>query len=213
VVLDLLLPRRCLLCARAGTQLCDACLHALPSLAPPLCALCGAAVAWPVSRCRECTGRRLAFVSARAAAPYDDAVRRLVHAWKERGIRSLADRAAELVAARVPRPAAELVTFVPPDPWRGRRRGHHPAERLARALAERWELPCRPLLRAAAAQRQRRLSRDERRRNPRFAALETGVEAILLDDVYTTGATVDAAARALAGRVTVVTFARTVRRT
>jgi competence protein ComFC len=213
VLLDLLLPRRCVVCGDGGAALCAACAAALPELTPPLCARCGAPTVWPVGRCRECAGRRLAFLSARAAVPYDDTVRRVVRRWKEHGLRSLAEAAADVVAARLTRPAVDVVTFVPAEPWRARSRGHHPAERLARELAERWALPCRPLLlRRGSALRQRGLSRSQRRRNPAFAALETGLSAALVDDVYTTGATADAAARALAGRVEVVTLARTVRR-
>jgi len=207
-VLDLLLPRRCVVCRVAGAQLCARCRDALP-----LCERCGAPTAWPVACCRECSGRRLAFAHARAAVAYEDDVRRLVRAWKERGLRALADEAAGVVAARVQRPAAEAITFVPGDPWRSRARGHQPAERLARALAERWALPCEPLLRrAGGARRQSGLSRVERRRNPAFAALAQRSSVVLVDDVYTTGSTADAAARALGGTVEVVTFARTVRR-
>jgi predicted amidophosphoribosyltransferase len=213
VLLDLLLPRRCVACGEGGAALCAACIAALPALRPPLCARCGAPTAWPVERCRECAGRRLAFRSARAAVPYDDTVRSFVRRWKEHGLRSLAGAAADVVAARVARPAVDIVTFVPAEPWRARSRGHHPAERLARELAERWGLPCRPLLdRRGPALRQRGLSRSQRQRNPAFSAVETGLCAALVDDVYTTGATADAAARALAGRVEVVTLARTVRR-
>jgi predicted amidophosphoribosyltransferase len=213
VLLDLLLPRRCVVCGDSGAHVCGACLAALPALTPPFCARCGAPTAWPVVRCRECAGRRLAFVSARAAVRYDDGVRRLVRRWKEHGLRSLADAAADVVAVRVRRPDVEIVTFVPADPWRARSRGHHPAERLARALAERWQLPCRPLLaRRGSGARQRGLSRPERQRNPAFEGLERGLAAVLVDDVYTTGTTAHAAARALGGRVDVVTFARTIKR-
>jgi predicted amidophosphoribosyltransferase len=214
-VLDLLLPRRCVVCRGDGALLCGRCRARLPRLTPPLCALCGAPTAWPVSRCRECSGRRLAFASARAAAPYDAQVRTLVHAWKERGLRSLAETAAELVLERLPPPRAEVVTFVPADAWRARGRGHRPAERLARALAEGWSLPCERLLRrAGGARRQRGLGLAERRRNVAhaFAALERPARVVLVDDVYTTGATAHAAAAALATRVEVVTFARAVRR-
>src|SRR4051812_27674783 len=103
-MIDLLLPRRCVVCARAGAQVCGTCRAALPSLMPPLCARCGAPTAWPVERCRECAGRRLAFATARAAVPYDDDVRRLVRQWKERGLRHVADDAAAIVAERVSRP-------------------------------------------------------------------------------------------------------------
>ena len=84
-VLDLLLPQRCLVCGRGGAQLCEACRDGLGCLEPPLCARCGAPVAWPVARCRECTGRRLAFASARAAVPYDPSVRALVRRGRSAG--------------------------------------------------------------------------------------------------------------------------------
>jgi competence protein ComFC len=218
-VLELLLPRRCLVCGASGTQLCASCRDGLPALAPPLCERCGAPTAWPVRRCRECAGRRLAFASARAAVAYDETVRGLVAAWKEQGLRRLAEHAAEVVAEHVPRPGAAALTFVPADPGRSAERGHHPAERLARALAAGWQLPCEPLLlRSGKARRQRGLSLAERRRNAAgaFSARRPVPGAVVLvDDVYTSGATVSAAAAALlaagARRVDVVTFARTIR--
>jgi predicted amidophosphoribosyltransferase len=218
-MLDLLLPQRCLVCGVAGAQLCAGCRAGLPRLEPPLCERCGAPTAWPVTRCRECSGRRLAFASARAAVAYDDGVRRLVAGWKERGLRRLGRAAAEIVAERVPRPDATVVTFVPADAGRRLERGHHPAERLARALATLWGVPCEPLLaRAATLPRQRGLSLEARRRNVRgaFRAARPAAGAVLLvDDVYTSGATVAAAASVLreagAGSVDVVTFARAIR--
>jgi predicted amidophosphoribosyltransferase len=218
VVLDLVLPQRCLVCRAGGAQLCAACRARLPPLAPPLCERCGAPTAWPVRRCRECAGRRLAFATARAAVVYDDAARRVVAAWKEHGLRGLADDAALVVARRVERRTVDTVTFVPPDTGRRLARGYHPAERLAAALARRWELPCAALLeRVGPARRQRGLSLTERRRNVRgaFRARDSPGTVLLVDDVYTSGATANAAAAALraAGtrRVDVVTFARAVR--
>jgi predicted amidophosphoribosyltransferase len=217
-VLDLLLPQRCVLCRTAGVQLCRACRTRLPTLGPPLCERCGAPTAWPVRRCRECAGRRLAFAVARSAVAYDPDVRRFVAEWKEHGLRALADEAAAIVAERVPRPLGQRLTFVPPDQERRLERGYHPAARLAAALADTWDLPCEPLLdRVRPARRQRGLSLPERRRNVRgaFRARTLSGGAVLIDDVYTSGATANAAASALraagARRVDVVTFARAIR--
>jgi len=219
-MLDLILPQRCLVCRRGGAQLCAACRDALAPLGPPLCERCGAPTAWPVRRCRECAGRRLAFASARAAVAYDAAARAFVAGWKERGLRGLAVEAAALVAERVPLPpGAALVAFVPPDRGRLLERGHHPAERLARGLAETWRLPCEPLLARRDGARQAGGGLAERRRNVRGAfraAARSPARLVLVDDVYTTGATASAAASALraagARRVDVVCFARTLRR-
>ena len=92
-------------------------------------------------------------------------------------------------------------------------------ERLANALGACWQLPVEPLLaRAGGSSRQRGLSQAERRRNVSGAFRATGRcpgRVALVDDVYTTGATVAAAATALrkggAKRVEVVTFARAIR--
>jgi predicted amidophosphoribosyltransferase len=143
----------------------------------------------------------------------------MVAAWKERGLRRLADAAAAIVAERIPSPRAQLLTFVPADADRRRRRGHHPAALLADALAERWQIPCEPrLVRAHSSSRQRGLSLAERRRNVAGAFAAEGIltgEVLLIDDVYTSGATVSVAASALraagARRVDVVTFARAIR--
>lgn len=218
MLLDLLLPRRCVVCALPGTILCPRCAGSLPRLSGPVCARCGAPVAWPVARCRECSGRRLAFASARAGVAYDAAVRAIVSGWKERGLRGLASLAASVLEEVVPQPPAQLVTFVPPDGDRNLRRGHHPPERLARELGRRWQLPVAALLvRTRPLPRQRGLPRAERRRNVRgaFRAKAARGRILLVDDVYTTGSTVAAAASALraagAARVDVVTFARAVR--
>jgi predicted amidophosphoribosyltransferase len=142
-----------------------------------------------------------------------------VAAWKERGLRRLAELAADVVADCLACPAAEAITFIPPDGDRSIQRGHHPAERLARALGRRWRLPVtRSLGRSRAPRRQRGLALADRRRNVAgaFAAGNpVSKRLVLVDDVYTTGATAAAAASALrkagATRVDVVTFARAVR--
>jgi predicted amidophosphoribosyltransferase len=218
-LLDLLLPPRCVACGEPGASVCARCRADLPRLGGPCCERCGAPTAWPVARCRECAGRRLAFAQARAALRYDGRVPGLVAAWKERGLRGLGAELSAVVVEIVPRPQVELMTFVPPQPGRQRSRGHHPAARLAEALAQSWSLPLEPLLaRVGAGRRQRGLPLEERRRNA-FGAFQAGATSArricVVDDVFTTGATVNACASALrkrgARRVEVVTLARAVR--
>ena len=117
----------------------------------------------------------------------------------------------------VPRPAADVITYIPPDGDRSVKRGHEPPRELAAALGERWDLPVARLLgRTRPVARQTTLTGGERRRNVRgaFTPARATVPGavVLVDDVYTTGATANAAAGALraagAARVVVVTFAR-----
>lgn len=219
MVLDVLFPRRCAACDLPGPGLCGDCRDALVRLVPPLCARCGSPGAWPVRRCAECSGRRLAFASARAAIVYDGTARRFVQAWKERGQRRLARDAAAVVVEALARPEAAVLACVPSDPGRTRERGFRPAEALARELGRAWGLPVEPLLRRTrSVDRQRGLGLQDRRRNVRgvFASARAAPARVcLVDDVYTSGATVAAAASALrqggARRVEVVTFARAVR--
>jgi predicted amidophosphoribosyltransferase len=200
--------------------LCGTCRESLRRLGPVTCGRCGAPTLWPVERCRECAGRRLAFRRARAAVAYIGAARDLVAAWKEHGLRRAATLAAELTVERLEPPAADVITYIPPDPARLLVRGYHPAARLAHELAGRWSLAEAALLVRAGAPsaRQVGLARADRLRNARgaFVAVAAPPKRVLLvDDVYTTGATVAAAATALrqagARDVDVVTFARTVR--
>jgi predicted amidophosphoribosyltransferase len=201
--------------------LCAACRHSLRAIGPTVCRRCGAPTLWPVERCRECAGRQLAFRTARGAVAYSGAARRLVAAWKEHALRRAAGLAAELVVEALEAPAADVITYIPPDPIRLLSRGHHPAEQLARALSSHWHVPAAPLLVRSgrgASVRQTGLPRADRLRNIRGAFLAVTApprRVLLVDDVYTTGATVSAAATALrragAREVDVVTFARTVR--
>ena len=219
-LLGLLLPQRCAVCGCHGVALCSSCRTALKRLRAPICARCGAPTAWPVERCRECSGRRLAFTAARAAVLYDRGARLLLAAWKEHGVRTLASVAADVVCESVARPAVGGLVFVPPDGERMLRRGHNPSRELALELGERWCLPVGDVLvRGRRAARQRGLSRGARRRNVAgaFRARPGPLPRTLcvVDDVYTTGATSSAAASALraagAREIHVVTLARTVR--
>lgn len=142
-----------------------------------------------------------------------------VRAWKERGLRHLAPLAAELVLAQLERPAVDVITYIPPDRVRQLERARHPAQALARELAARWGIPCEPLLeRTRVAERQAALPLALRRGNMRnvFAPTRRSTARVLLvDDVYTSGSTANAAASALrrggATHVEVLTFARALR--
>lgn len=216
--IDLVAPPGCCLCLASGGLLCGPCLRSLPLLGGPACERCGMPTALWVRDCRSCRGVRLGFASARAGLAYEGRARDLVHAFKDRAQRGLAELAAGLVAIAVPAPAAGLVTWVPADRWRLIQRGYHPPELLARALADRWSAVAQPLLEAAGRRRpQRGLDSAARRANVRDAFRAAGPApdaVVLVDDVHTTGATLSAAARELrragAAQVHAVTLARAV---
>ena len=218
-VLSLLLPGRCAGCGRPGSSICGPCLTSLVRLALPVCERCGAPGAWPVRRCAECAGRRLAFRSARGAVAYEGVARAIVSGWKESGRRDIAPSLARIVAELIPRPKVDVVTFVPGDRERSLVRGHVPAAGLALALGRLWSVEVLPLLaRRGRVQRQASLPLDERRGNVRgvFAARGPAPPRVcLVDDVYTTGSTESACGtelrRAGARTIDVVCLARAVR--
>jgi ComF family protein len=226
---DLFLPRRCACCGRSGAWLCAACTDGLHFLSGPACALCGCPGPRRQEECPECSGRDMRFVAAGAAFVYDDAARRLVTVCKFRALRSvaaeMARRAAPAFASLLGRATGPvLVTCVPGHRDHRLERGFNQAEVLARELAGGAGLPfAQLLLRTRHGRRQSELSRAERLVNVRgaFAAREEAgrvaqklKRVVIVDDVYTTGETLNQCAGALAQvgcEPLAFTFARTVR--
>ncbi len=155
--------------------------------------------------------------SCLALLAYEGAGRELVARLKYRNARSslpfLADGMARLAAAAAAT-HVDVVTWAPTTVARRRKRGFDQAELLARAVARRLGVACRPLLARPPGSPQTGQPLDPRRRGPIFHATRPSPPTVLLvDDVVTSGATVTAAARALrragATHVHVVAAART----
>ena len=236
-VLDLVFPALCPVCERplgAGRRdpLCGECWARVDRVAPPWCMRCGLpfAVFAPstpqpedTGLCQACAEGRATFVWARAGAQYTGPVREAVHALKFGRKRALARPLAELVLEQCGRGVAEgfgALVPVPLAPEREHERGFNQAGLVAERLGRGLGLPVKPrwLARTRATQPQSDLGAAERRANVRgaFAASPrvTGLDVIVVDDVFTTGATVAECCRALsaagARRVAVLTVARVV---
>jgi ComF family protein len=228
-LLSLVVPPLCAVCREpelAGRALCPICRAHLVELRDPRCPQCGAPLAREPVRsrgCHECRGRTLAFDHAWSAFAYEGVAREVVGALKSRGALVLASFMAHEIAASAP---AALLTgtlvSVPAHTRRRRASGFNQAWEIATALGREVGLPVGNALRRVRSPAQVGLERRARLENARGSVrVRRGFavprRAVLVDDVYTTGATLDACAQALresgTDEVVAVTFARALRGT
>ncbi|UXY14555.1 ComF family protein [Chitiniphilus purpureus] len=212
-------PAACLLCGSpCRTGLCPPCQTELPLLPPTRCTVC----AIPIGHggcCGRCLARPPAFAATHARYAYAGWLASAIQAGKFGNQWHLFALLGRELAVQLPVPAVDGLVPVPLSGTRLRERGFNQAQELAGALGRHWHLPVHhgALLRRHDRGHQTRLGRAARRRNVRGAfqapAPLAGLTLLLVDDVMTSGATLDAAARALlvagAARVECCVLART----
>lgn len=211
-LLDLLLPPRCVICGKVETWLCDVCAQLLPVAHRPTCPRCGDA--WDdVGLCARCRAAPLHVAPITSVFLFQGAVRDAIHALKYRGGRHVVRPLAERMAAywRDVGLHSDLLVPVPLHPEREMQRGYNQSALLAVALAPQVEVPVELtiLYRTRATASQTHLDRQARWDNVKdaFACSDapeqgyghdlTGLRITIIDDVATTGATLDACAVAL----------------
>jgi competence protein ComFC len=205
LALDLVYPPRCVLCRKHGSYLCRGCIESLPAAEGRRCDVC-----WLPLRhtdCAACAEHPTRLARLRSVWRYEGEVRRLVHAFKFGGLSTLGGPlAAQLVRCFQEQGLdAGLIVPVPLTTARRRERGYNQAVLLARELSRETGLPLNEALRRRghATPQAASATAEQRRRNvlnvfhlaPQ-ANLE-GLRVMLIDDVATTGATLDACAGVL----------------
>lgn len=214
--LDLLFPPLCVGCRRVGRWICERCWDRVSWHQSQACGRCRR----PSSRsvCLRCAGALTSLDGLVAVAEFDGVAREAVHALKYNGRHAIAGMLGRLMAGVAPAPV-DLVVPVPLHASRRRERGYDQSALLAGRVARELGLPHAPraLTRTRRTEQQATLQADRRRANVAGAFVSRpwrGEAILLVDDVATTGATIDAAARALkeagAGKVMGLVFAQAV---
>lgn len=211
-VLDIVLPVHCIGCGESDAYLCPDCRSSLPPLEPPYCEICADPGVSGV--CRDCQGLTasggLSIQGIRAPFLMEGLVREAIHGFKYRNCRvaapPLADAMAQFLEKQSQPLPGEVIVPVPIHRKKLRERGYNQAALLASELAKRTGLELEEKLlertRHSPAQALSG-SRQQRRENIHQAfdcrSDASGKNILLVDDVCTTGSTMDACAAALAG--------------
>ncbi len=205
-VLDFVFPRFCVGCGREGSFLCLSCQHRLQRIMPPLCPKCGRPQPSGIV-CSSCVGWQAEIDGIRSPFRFEDTVRKAVHQLKYRNIRVLAVPLAKLLSDYLAASPVlgEVLVPVPLHRKRLRERGYNQSSLLAIELGKLSGLPvvddC--LVRQRHVSPQARTANvEERRRNVAGAFIcrdnrLRDKQVLLIDDVSTSGATLDACAAAL----------------
>ena len=203
IALDLLFPQYCIGCGREGSLICAACYQSLPQIKPPFCPGCGRPQNSEIL-CPGCTSRPAAIDGIRSPFRFEGAVRQAIHKLKYQNLRALAVPLAKLLQeylASTSMPVDVLVP-VPLHKKRLRERGFNQSALLAQELGKLNDLAVEEgcLIRTRHSTPQARTSSvDERWRSvaDAFACRGEklqGKQILLIDDVSTSGATLDACA-------------------
>ena len=240
-VLDFFLPTRCLMCGvftqipsttenLSQPSLCSACWQQLSFITEPYCSTCAAPLSFDGEGCRSCQGKVFEFDSARAALVYNDAAKKLITRFKHSGQTGYARLFAPWMQTLIANHTKQYdgIIPVPLHFWRLFKRGYNQAALLAHGISLKQNDDSYmhvPILRNALKRVRHTPSQGHRSATDRVknienalianASLVTGKRLLLVDDVMTTGATLNECARVLkeagAERVDVLILARAVR--
>lgn len=212
-VLDFVYPARCALCgAPLGDEervVCERCWGKVQIIDGPHCRRCGSPLEAAAARCDHCAERAFRFHRGRVLSSFDETVQALIHLLKYKGKRSVGRRLGrmlgEVLASEDVMEDVDLIAPVPLHRSREKERGYNQSLLLATEIGRCLGVPVekRILIRARRTASQTKLSAEERVKNVSgaFRVLHaesiTGMRILLVDDVLTTGATLNACTEAL----------------
>jgi ComF family protein len=196
-ILDLLFPARCAICSQVGACFCDSCQSHIENINLPICARCGRPL--EADECSGCLNYPIQIDGIRAFAFFQGVMRDAIHRFKYSGRAELASTFGTMLKQYLdvhPLPF-DVIVPVPLYPAQEHARGYNQSLLLAHELASRVHVPvlASSVKRVRATHPQYNLNARARRQNVRgaFAADDrvAGMRVLVLDDVCTTGATMD----------------------
>lgn len=214
-ILDFFFPRhiKCVFCGEelkenSRYDCCEKCKEKLPFITFS-CARCGGTIPADSSGvCLDCKRHEYSFDFARAVFDYEGEVVALIHKFKFHGQKFLCEPLGNYLCDRLAtwEVKPDIITYVPMHPKREKERGYNQAKLLAEFVANKFDLPCLCLVeKAKETASQTTLAYDERQTNlvdsfkfnRQFAADVKGKSVLIIDDIFTTGATMNEMARVI----------------
>ena len=228
VTADLIYPPLCALCqcrlSSPAELICEPCQTQLLPVSTPCCDRCGFPLETPDQSCEACQGRTLHFLRARSALMFNQPVQALIHLLKYRRRRSigvfLGECLGKIIVCEPWFAHIDTIVPLPLHSVRLRERGYNQSERIAKGFADYTGVPMNTglVVRRRPTKTQTRLSIEQRRENVKDAFATPpgqslkGRHIVLVDDVLTTGASLDSCARALVDGGAAAVYALTVAR-
>lgn len=209
--LNILYPRRCPVCNQIlnenGRKICTVCEKALHPILKDYCLKCGRPVASEMEYCRECRTTHREFERGRGVFLYNNQMKRSLLRYKYYGNREYGEYYADSICRYLEREIRtwnpDLIVPVPMYPGKQRERGFNQAADLAGRIGKNLEIPTADgiVRKIRNTKSQKKLSAVERKQNLRTAFQVTervdGLKILVIDDVYTTGSTIEAMAHVL----------------
>lgn len=211
--LELIYPRRCPVCECileiGGNKICKTCKQKLPYIKEPKCKKCGKSIEGEeVEYCYDCSRHQHEYEQGVAVFEYDDQIKASIYRFKYKNKREYADfYVQEIIRCygdKIKNWNPDVLIPIPLHKSKYKKRGFNQAEIVAKKIGKKLQIPVanKVLIRQKKTMPQKELSTKERQNNVKraFKIVDNKVKlqvVVLIDDIYTTGSTIDAATRVL----------------